>query len=122
MMPPLNVLYPFIIYLIHMCTSFSTLKYQLERLNFFVYLFSDSFLCSSHLTATDNDLASAKALYEQMQKDGTVVDELSLKRLAKLYRSAGETVPFTEPPVSVSLCLTHTIHSNVTECVIFGRR
>uniref|UniRef100_A0A7N8XIR9 Leucine rich pentatricopeptide repeat containing n=1 Tax=Mastacembelus armatus TaxID=205130 RepID=A0A7N8XIR9_9TELE len=48
----------------------------------------------------DKDLVSAKALYEQMQKEGVVVDELSLKRLAVLYREAGEPVPFPEPPVS----------------------
>ncbi|KAM4606941.1 LOW QUALITY PROTEIN: leucine-rich PPR motif-containing protein, mitochondrial [Polymixia lowei] len=48
----------------------------------------------------DKDLTSAKALYEQMQKEGVVIDELSLKRLAVLYRDAGETVPFPEPPES----------------------
>ncbi|XP_026164936.1 leucine-rich PPR motif-containing protein, mitochondrial [Mastacembelus armatus] len=48
----------------------------------------------------DKDLVSAKALYEQMQKEGVVVDELSLKRLAVLYREAGEPVPFPEPPES----------------------
>ncbi|KAM3606567.1 uncharacterized protein V6R79_018880 [Siganus canaliculatus] len=48
----------------------------------------------------DKDLASAKALYEQMQKEGTAVDELSLKRLAVLYRNEGETAPFPEPPES----------------------
>ncbi|XP_045925978.1 leucine-rich PPR motif-containing protein, mitochondrial [Micropterus dolomieu] len=48
----------------------------------------------------DKDLSSAKALYEQMQKEGIVVDELSLKRMAVLYRDAGETVPFPEPPES----------------------
>ncbi|XP_034754364.1 leucine-rich PPR motif-containing protein, mitochondrial [Etheostoma cragini] len=48
----------------------------------------------------DKDLLSAKALQEQMQKGGTVIDELSLKRLAALYRNAGETVPFVEPPES----------------------
>ncbi|XP_012720452.2 leucine-rich PPR motif-containing protein, mitochondrial [Fundulus heteroclitus] len=48
----------------------------------------------------DKDLPSAKALYEQMTKEGIVVDELSLKRLAGLYRSHGETAPFTEPPES----------------------
>uniref|UniRef100_A0A669B636 Leucine rich pentatricopeptide repeat containing n=1 Tax=Oreochromis niloticus TaxID=8128 RepID=A0A669B636_ORENI len=46
----------------------------------------------------DKDLPAAKALHEQMQKEGIVVDELSLKRLAVLYREAGETVPFPEPP------------------------
>lgn len=40
-----------------------------------------------------------------MQKEGIVTDELSLKRLAGLYRDAGETAPFTEPPVSPH---THT--------------
>uniref|UniRef100_A0A8C8EX27 PROP1-like PPR domain-containing protein n=1 Tax=Oncorhynchus tshawytscha TaxID=74940 RepID=A0A8C8EX27_ONCTS len=51
----------------------------------------------------DNDLVSAKALYQQMQTEGVEADELCLKRLAVLYRNAGETVPFTEPPVSVCL-------------------
>uniref|UniRef100_A0A673BMM2 PROP1-like PPR domain-containing protein n=1 Tax=Sphaeramia orbicularis TaxID=375764 RepID=A0A673BMM2_9TELE len=40
------------------------------------------------------------ALMEQMQKEGVEVDELSLKRLAVLYRKEGQTVPFPEPPVS----------------------
>uniref|UniRef100_UPI003AAF326F leucine-rich PPR motif-containing protein, mitochondrial n=1 Tax=Centroberyx gerrardi TaxID=166262 RepID=UPI003AAF326F len=48
----------------------------------------------------DKDLASAKALYEQMQKEGVKVDDLSLKRLAVLYRDAGEMAPFLEPPES----------------------
>ncbi|XP_053188703.1 leucine-rich PPR motif-containing protein, mitochondrial [Scomber japonicus] len=56
-----------------------------------------SYLMKCH--SLDKDLPSAKALYEQMQKHGAV-DELSLKRLAVLYRNAGETVPFTEPPES----------------------
>ncbi|XP_005727369.1 leucine-rich PPR motif-containing protein, mitochondrial isoform X1 [Pundamilia nyererei] len=50
--------------------------------------------------ALDKDLPAAEALHEQMQKEGIVVDELSLKRLAVLYRKAGETVPFPEPPES----------------------
>uniref|UniRef100_A0A8D3B2M9 Leucine rich pentatricopeptide repeat containing n=1 Tax=Scophthalmus maximus TaxID=52904 RepID=A0A8D3B2M9_SCOMX len=45
----------------------------------------------------DNDLVSAKALHEQMQKEGMVMDNVSLKRLAVLYRNAGETAPFPEP-------------------------
>uniref|UniRef100_A0A1A7XIN2 Leucine-rich PPR-motif containing n=1 Tax=Iconisemion striatum TaxID=60296 RepID=A0A1A7XIN2_9TELE len=48
----------------------------------------------------DKDLASAKALYRKMQDEGIVVGELSLKRLAALYREAGEPVPFSEPPES----------------------
>nr|XP_020455637.1 leucine-rich PPR motif-containing protein, mitochondrial [Monopterus albus] len=48
----------------------------------------------------DKDLSSAKALHEQMEKEGVAVDELSLKRLAVLYRSAGELAPFPEPPES----------------------
>ncbi|XP_037128630.1 leucine-rich PPR motif-containing protein, mitochondrial [Syngnathus acus] len=50
--------------------------------------------------AADKDLASAKALHERMQEEGLVVDELSLKRLAVLYRQAGETAPFPEPSES----------------------
>jgi len=57
-------------------------------------------LSPCHLAVLDKDFTSAKALYEQMQKEGLAVDELSLKRLAGLYREARETVPFTEPPVS----------------------
>ncbi|KAL0983843.1 hypothetical protein UPYG_G00133470 [Umbra pygmaea] len=48
----------------------------------------------------DNDLVSAKALYQQMQSEGMAVDELCLKRLAKLYKNSGEVVPFSEPPES----------------------
>ncbi|XP_030626301.1 leucine-rich PPR motif-containing protein, mitochondrial [Chanos chanos] len=48
----------------------------------------------------DNDLTSAKALYQQMLSEGVQVDELSLKRLALLYRNAGEAIPFEEPPES----------------------
>lgn len=48
----------------------------------------------------DKDLGAAKALYEQMQTEGILADELSLKRLAALYRNHGETAPFPEPPVS----------------------
>lgn len=57
----------------------------------------------------DKDLPSAKALYEQMQTEGILADELSLKRLAALYRSHGETAPFPEPPVS---------HAHVWELVM----
>uniref|UniRef100_A0A8B9LPQ4 Leucine rich pentatricopeptide repeat containing n=1 Tax=Astyanax mexicanus TaxID=7994 RepID=A0A8B9LPQ4_ASTMX len=52
------------------------------------------------------DLSSAKALYQQMQDDGIQVDELSLKRLAKMYTDAGETVPFEVPQVNISHCPT----------------
>uniref|UniRef100_A0A6Q2XLK2 PROP1-like PPR domain-containing protein n=1 Tax=Esox lucius TaxID=8010 RepID=A0A6Q2XLK2_ESOLU len=64
-------------------------------------------------TALDNDLASAKALYQQMQSEGVEADELCLKRLAKLYKSAGESVPFTEPPVTLHMPFkfqAHNIH------------
>uniref|UniRef100_A0A7N6FL79 Pentacotripeptide-repeat region of PRORP domain-containing protein n=1 Tax=Anabas testudineus TaxID=64144 RepID=A0A7N6FL79_ANATE len=56
----------------------------------------------SHLSGLDKDLSAAKALHEQMQKEGIVADELSLKRLAVLYRNAGEPVPFIEPQVSLT--------------------
>ncbi|XP_072246804.1 leucine-rich PPR motif-containing protein, mitochondrial [Leuresthes tenuis] len=58
----------------------------------------NAYLIKCHVL--DKDFTSAKALYEQMQKEGLAVDELSLKRLAGLYREARETVPFTEPPES----------------------
>ncbi|XP_061767188.1 leucine-rich PPR motif-containing protein, mitochondrial [Nerophis ophidion] len=58
-----------------------------------------SYLIKSYVFS--NDLASAKKLYESMQEEGLVVDELSLKRLATLYHRAGETVPFSEPPESI---------------------
>ncbi|CAL8369782.1 unnamed protein product [Gadus morhua 'NCC'] len=48
----------------------------------------------------DNDLSSAKALFDQMEAEGVSVHELSLKRLAVLYRNAGEALPFPEPPES----------------------
>uniref|UniRef100_A0AAX7TV51 PROP1-like PPR domain-containing protein n=1 Tax=Astatotilapia calliptera TaxID=8154 RepID=A0AAX7TV51_ASTCA len=65
-----------------------------------------------HLAVLDKDLPAAKALHEQMQKEGIVVDELSLKRLAVLYREAGETVPFPEPPHS-SLQLEINLKQNL---------
>uniref|UniRef100_A0A673KQR8 Leucine-rich PPR motif-containing protein, mitochondrial-like n=1 Tax=Sinocyclocheilus rhinocerous TaxID=307959 RepID=A0A673KQR8_9TELE len=57
----------------------------------------------SHLVkcyGLDKDFSSAKALYERMQAEGVKADELTLKRLALLYKEAGETVPFEEPPES----------------------
>lgn len=66
----------------------------------------------SRLAVVDKDLSSAKALHEQMQTEGVPADELSLKRLAALYRNHGETAPFPEPPVSHA----HT-HARVWELV-----
>uniref|UniRef100_A0A671S2H2 Leucine-rich PPR motif-containing protein, mitochondrial-like n=1 Tax=Sinocyclocheilus anshuiensis TaxID=1608454 RepID=A0A671S2H2_9TELE len=57
----------------------------------------------SHLVkcyGLDKDFSSAKALYERMQVEGVKADELTLKRLAQLYKEAGATVPFEEPPES----------------------
>lgn len=54
-------------------------------------------------TGLDKDFSSAKALYERMQAEGVKADELTLKRLALLYKEAGETVPFEEPPVIISI-------------------
>lgn len=67
---------------------------------FIFILFCFLHVSPSHPTVQDKNLTMAKALYEQMVKDGIAVDELSLKRLAVLYREAGEDVPFSEPPVS----------------------
>uniref|UniRef100_A0A9J8B950 Leucine rich pentatricopeptide repeat containing n=1 Tax=Cyprinus carpio carpio TaxID=630221 RepID=A0A9J8B950_CYPCA len=53
----------------------------------------------SHLVkccGLDKDFRSAKALYERMQAEGVKADELTLKRLALLYKEAGEPVPFEE--------------------------
>ncbi|XP_042312254.1 leucine-rich PPR motif-containing protein, mitochondrial isoform X2 [Sceloporus undulatus] len=50
--------------------------------------------------ALDEDIASAKALYEKMKVEKLHPDELFLKRLAVLLKKAGEAVPFTEPPES----------------------
>lgn len=66
----------------------------------FEVFFSLFVSCPSPLAVLNKDLSSAKALYEQMQTEGILVDDLSLKRLAVLYRNGGETAPFPEPPVS----------------------
>uniref|UniRef100_A0A667YB53 Leucine rich pentatricopeptide repeat containing n=1 Tax=Myripristis murdjan TaxID=586833 RepID=A0A667YB53_9TELE len=67
--------------------------------------------------AIDKDLSSAKALYNVMLQEGVAVDELSLKRLAVLYREAGETAPFPEPPVKNShKKKSHSSHASVTTC------
>uniref|UniRef100_A0A8C1LVY3 Leucine rich pentatricopeptide repeat containing n=1 Tax=Cyprinus carpio TaxID=7962 RepID=A0A8C1LVY3_CYPCA len=60
----------------------------------------------SHLVkcyGLDKDFSSAKALYERMQAEGVKADDLTLKRLALLYKEAGEAVPFEEPPVIISI-------------------
>uniref|UniRef100_A0A4W3GXT7 Leucine rich pentatricopeptide repeat containing n=1 Tax=Callorhinchus milii TaxID=7868 RepID=A0A4W3GXT7_CALMI len=53
--------------------------------------------------AIDNDVASAKALYEKVKEENVVPDELFLKRFALLLRGANEPIPFSEPPVSIAL-------------------
>uniref|UniRef100_A0A8C1T712 Leucine rich pentatricopeptide repeat containing n=1 Tax=Cyprinus carpio TaxID=7962 RepID=A0A8C1T712_CYPCA len=53
------------------------------------------------LNCLDKDFRSAKALYERMQAEGVKADELTLKRLALLYKEAGEPVPFEEPPRNI---------------------
>ncbi|XP_033956567.1 LOW QUALITY PROTEIN: leucine-rich PPR motif-containing protein, mitochondrial [Pseudochaenichthys georgianus] len=58
----------------------------------------NTYLMKCHVT--DKDFSSAKALYEEWQKSGGEIDELSLKRLAMMYRGSGEMVPFEEPPES----------------------
>ncbi|XP_023660145.2 leucine-rich PPR motif-containing protein, mitochondrial isoform X1 [Paramormyrops kingsleyae] len=50
----------------------------------------------------EKDLAAARELYARMQTEGTHVDELTLKRLAVLYKEAGEPIPFEEPLESFS--------------------
>ncbi|XP_078413322.1 leucine-rich PPR motif-containing protein, mitochondrial [Cetorhinus maximus] len=48
--------------------------------------------------ALDNDVMSAKTLYEKVKEEKMIPDELFLKRLAVLLKSSGESLPFTEPP------------------------
>uniref|UniRef100_G3T270 Leucine-rich PPR motif-containing protein, mitochondrial n=1 Tax=Loxodonta africana TaxID=9785 RepID=G3T270_LOXAF len=50
--------------------------------------------------ALDSDVASAKALYEHLTARNVKLNDLFLKRYAVLLSSAGEPVPFTEPPES----------------------
>nr|AWT24668.1 LRPPRC [Latimeria menadoensis] len=65
--------------------------------------FSERKLAYSYLLkcqALNNDVTSAKVLYEKMKEEKITPDELFLKRLAVLLKNAGESVPFTEPPES----------------------
>ncbi|KAF6321370.1 leucine rich pentatricopeptide repeat containing [Rhinolophus ferrumequinum] len=48
----------------------------------------------------DNDVSSAKALYENLSAKNMKLDDLFLKRYAVLLKNAGESVPFVEPPES----------------------
>lgn len=48
----------------------------------------------------DNDLPSAKMLYEHLTAKNLKLNNLFLKRYALLLKNAGEPVPFTEPPES----------------------
>lgn len=50
--------------------------------------------------ALDNNVVSAKALYEKVKEEKMVPDELFLKRLAGLLKNSGEPLSFTEPPES----------------------
>ncbi|GCB74329.1 hypothetical protein scyTo_0003418 [Scyliorhinus torazame] len=50
--------------------------------------------------ALDNDVVSAKALYEKVKDENVTPDELFLKRFAVLLKNSGESLPFTEPPES----------------------
>lgn len=55
-----------------------------------------------------------------MQNEGVQADELTLKRLALLYREAGETVPFQEPPVNehcFKMPCIQTQASNADRCM-----
>ncbi|KAM7078688.1 leucine-rich PPR motif-containing protein, mitochondrial [Molossus nigricans] len=48
----------------------------------------------------DNDVSSAKTLYENLTAKNIKLDALFLKRYAVLLKNAGEPVPFAEPPES----------------------
>ncbi|KAK2092417.1 hypothetical protein P7K49_028945 [Saguinus oedipus] len=49
---------------------------------------------------SEKDVTSAKALYERLTAKNIKLNDLFLKRYAFLLKSAGESVPFTEPPES----------------------
>ncbi|XP_066123121.1 leucine-rich PPR motif-containing protein, mitochondrial [Saccopteryx bilineata] len=48
----------------------------------------------------DNDVSSAKTLYENLTAKNVKLDDLFLKRYAVLLKNAGESIPFNEPPES----------------------
>uniref|UniRef100_A0A8C5L7Y9 Leucine-rich PPR motif-containing protein, mitochondrial n=1 Tax=Jaculus jaculus TaxID=51337 RepID=A0A8C5L7Y9_JACJA len=56
--------------------------------------------CAMKSYVLDKDVTSAKALFEHLSSKNRKLDDLFLKRYAVLLKSAGEPVPFTEPPES----------------------
>ncbi|XP_065785432.1 leucine-rich PPR motif-containing protein, mitochondrial [Muntiacus reevesi] len=60
----------------------------------------EAYTCLMKSYVLDNDVASAKALYESLTAKNVKFNDLFLKRYAVLLKNAGESVPFTEPPES----------------------
>ncbi|KAB0363233.1 hypothetical protein FD754_007389 [Muntiacus muntjak] len=58
----------------------------------------EAYTCLMKSYVLDNDVASAKALYESLTAKNVKFNDLFLKRYAVLLKNAGESVPFTEPP------------------------
>ncbi|XP_019371902.1 PREDICTED: leucine-rich PPR motif-containing protein, mitochondrial isoform X2 [Gavialis gangeticus] len=52
--------------------------------------------------AKEEDVSSAKAVYEKMKAEDMDLDEKTLKHFTLLLKKSEQPVPFTEPPVSVS--------------------
>uniref|UniRef100_A0A452FEV0 Leucine-rich PPR motif-containing protein, mitochondrial n=1 Tax=Capra hircus TaxID=9925 RepID=A0A452FEV0_CAPHI len=60
----------------------------------------EAYTCLMKSYVFDNDVTSAKALYESLTAKNVKLNDLFLKRYAVLLKNAGESVPFTEPPES----------------------
>ncbi|KAM9721033.1 leucine-rich PPR motif-containing protein, mitochondrial [Dama dama] len=60
----------------------------------------EAYTCLMKSYVLDNDVASAKALYESLTAKNVKFNDLFLKRYAVLLKNAGESVPFAEPPES----------------------
>lgn len=61
---------------------------------------------------SDNDVPSAKILYEYLTAKNMKLNDLFLKRYACLLKKAGESVPFTEPPKSFQFYAKQLKESN----------
>lgn len=63
---------------------------------------TEIFLVLFFSSELDGDVASVKATYEKIKAKNIELHDISLKSLATFLKKAGEPVPFTEPPVSIS--------------------
>lgn len=63
---------------------------------------TEIFLVLFFSSELDGDVASVKATYEKIKAKNIELHDISLKSLATFLKKAGEPVPFSEPPVSIS--------------------